>query len=40
MRASEQNRQKILDFIKHEIATQYDDNNIDKQSEATQKLFK
>ena len=28
------------DFIKHEIATQYDDNNIDKQSEATQKLFK
>ncbi|WP_031553606.1 tetratricopeptide repeat protein [Oribacterium sp. FC2011] len=28
------------DFIKHEITTQYNDDNIDKQSEATQKLFK
>ena len=28
------------DYIKHEITEQYDDDNIDKQSEATQKLFK
>ena len=28
------------DFIRHEIATQYNDDDIDKQSEATQKLFK